>query len=57
MKCVHEPDETASQAGFGPQVRSLETPGLQYCESWGIGENEKVKADCTIEKCFGIAKI
>ena len=25
---------------------------LWYCESWAIGENEKVKADSTTERCF-----
>jgi len=30
--------------------------GLRYCESWGIGEKEKVKADSTTERCFGIAE-
>jgi len=26
--------------------------GLWYCESWGISENEKVKADSTTQRCF-----
>jgi len=26
--------------------------GLWYCESWGIDENEKVKPDSTIRRCF-----
>ena len=26
--------------------------GLWHCESWGIGENKKVKADSTTERCF-----
>ena len=26
--------------------------GLWYCESWGIGETEKVKPDSTTERCF-----
>jgi len=26
--------------------------GLWQCESWGIGENEKVKADSTTERYF-----
>jgi len=26
--------------------------GLWYCECWEMGENEKVKADSTTEKCF-----
>jgi len=30
----------------------LRAHGLWYCESWGIGENEKVKADSTTERCF-----
>ena len=30
----------------------LHALGLWYCESWGIGENEKVKADPTTERCF-----
>ena len=25
---------------------------LWYCESWGIGENEKVKPDSTTQRCF-----
>ena len=38
---------------FEDLLRAL---GLQYCESWGIGENEKMKADSTTERCFGIAE-
>ena len=30
----------------------LPTLGLRYCESWGIGENEEMKADSTTETCF-----
>jgi len=30
----------------------LRALGLWYCESWGIGENEKVKANSTTERCF-----
>jgi len=30
----------------------LRAIGLWYCESWGIGENEKVNADFTTERCF-----
>jgi len=26
--------------------------GLWYCESWGGGENEKVKPDSTTQRCF-----
>jgi len=26
--------------------------GLWYCESWGIGENVKVKPDSTTQRCF-----
>ena len=26
--------------------------GLWYCESWGIGENAKVKADSITQRCF-----
>jgi len=26
--------------------------GLWYCESWGIGENEKVKPDSTTQRRF-----
>jgi len=26
--------------------------GLWYCESWGIGENEKEKAGSTTQRCF-----
>jgi len=26
--------------------------GLWYCESWGMRENEKVKADSTTQRCF-----
>ena len=26
--------------------------GLWYCECWGISENENVKADSTIQRCF-----
>jgi len=35
---------------------SLRALGLRYFESWAIGENEKVKADSTTERCFGIAE-
>ena len=34
----------------------LHVLGLRYCESWGIGKNEKMKADSTTERCFGIAE-
>jgi len=30
----------------------LRALGLWYCESWGIGENEKVEADSTAQRCF-----
>jgi len=30
----------------------LRAHGLGYCESWLIGQNEKVKADSTTETCF-----
>jgi len=30
----------------------LRALGLWYCESWGIGENVKVKADSTAQRCF-----
>jgi len=30
----------------------LRALGLRYCEGWEIGENEKVKADSTTERCF-----
>jgi len=30
----------------------LRALGLWYCESWGIDENEKVKADSNTERCF-----
>jgi len=30
----------------------LRALGLWCCESWGIGENENVKADSTTERCF-----
>jgi len=30
----------------------LRAIGLRYCESWGIGENEKVKADSATERYF-----
>jgi len=30
----------------------LRALGLWYCESWGIGENEKVKPDSTSQTCF-----
>ena len=26
--------------------------GLRYCESWGIGKNEKVKHDSTTQRFF-----
>jgi len=26
--------------------------GVWYCESWGIGEIEKLKADSTTQRCF-----
>jgi len=35
--------------GLKDLLRAL---GPWYCESWGIGENEKVKADSTTERCF-----
>jgi len=31
---------------------SLRALGPWYWESWGIGENEKVKADSTSKMCF-----
>jgi len=30
----------------------LRAVGLWYCESWGIGENSKVKADSTTQRFF-----
>ena len=35
--------------GLKDLLRAL---GLWYCERWGIGENEKVKADSTTQRCF-----
>jgi len=34
----------------------LRALGPHYCESWAIGEDEKVKADSTTDGCFGIAE-
>jgi len=34
---------------FEDLLRAL---GLWYCESWGVGENEKVKVDSTTDRCF-----
>jgi len=64
-KCVHEGKPRATNRSrvnpitvqckvgnckkFENLLRAL---GLWYCESWGIGENEKVKADSTTERCF-----